>query len=42
MIPATENTAAGRDDLNGFYKSKRVIHEPGKERGDAFFVWIVA
>ncbi len=35
MIPADENAAAGRDDLNNFYKSNRVIDN------DAFFVWIV-
>jgi hypothetical protein len=35
MIDANENTAAGRDDLNPFYKDNRVIEN------DAFHVWIV-
>lgn len=35
MIPATENTSAGRDDLNVFYKQNRV------NQADAFHVWIV-
>ncbi|AZS87220.1 hypothetical protein ELQ87_25525 [Streptomyces griseoviridis] len=35
MIPATENTAAGRDDLRPFYNANRVLEE------DEFYVWIV-
>ncbi|MER7870311.1 hypothetical protein ABTZ90_25140 [Streptomyces cellulosae] len=35
MIPATENTAAGRDDLRIFYNENRVLEN------DAFYVWIV-
>lgn len=35
MIPATENTAAGRDDLRIFYNENRVLEE------DPFYVWIV-
>ncbi|UNZ22278.1 hypothetical protein HC362_34045 [Streptomyces sp. 891-h] len=34
MIPATENSAAGRDSLNPFYKENRVLE------GDEFFVLI--
>ncbi|WP_063746820.1 NucA/NucB deoxyribonuclease domain-containing protein [Streptomyces sp. PsTaAH-124] len=35
MIPATENTAAGRDDLRPFYNKNRVLEK------DKFYVWIV-
>ncbi|WP_416956782.1 hypothetical protein [Streptomyces sp. Agncl-13] len=35
MIPAEENTAAGRDDLRVFYNENRVLED------DAFYVWIV-
>ncbi|MGW4937319.1 NucA/NucB deoxyribonuclease domain-containing protein [Streptomyces sp. NPDC004166] len=35
MIPANENTAAGREDLRVFYNENRVLEN------DAFYVWIV-
>lgn len=35
MIPANENTDAGRDDLRVFYNEHRVLEN------DAFYVWIV-
>ncbi|MGW7283731.1 NucA/NucB deoxyribonuclease domain-containing protein [Streptomyces sp. NPDC054844] len=36
MIPAAENTAAGRDDLRLFYNENRILEK------DPFYVWIVA